>query len=172
MDMTFRNLVVSVFLLLSSSCGPADKKLVTNERGGYSVEVQPGWDYSIESSGMKALKSESLVVQATFGVTVFTSEYETLQESFNEYVAQLPSGFANYVKVSSGETEINGVPAMWHRMKDTDNGIRFETVVYVTQPVGKKIVMISCSAAESSFREYEEDFTSMAFSLKTSKKKN
>lgn len=168
--MTFRNLIVSAFFLLSSACVQEDRKLVSNQSGGYAIEVLSDWDYSIKNSSTTAIKAKSLIVQATLSVSILESEYGTLEESFNEYVAQLPSGFVDLVKVGGGETQINGIAAMWYRMKDTEDGVHFENLVYVMQPVGRKMVVISCSSPENSFREYEEDFTSMAFSCNILKK--
>jgi len=166
--MTFRNqLVISALFIFCLSCAQQDKKVITNQSGGYSIEVLPEWVYSFENSSTTILKSKSLIVQATLHVSTLDSDYQTLEESFNEYVAQLPSGFTDYVSVGNGHTQINNIPAMWHRMKDTENGARYQTLIYVTQPIGKRMVLITCSSLENTFDNYEEDFTKMSFSLNT-----
>lgn len=158
-------LVFLILFTLMISCAQQNKEVITNLSGGYSIEVLPDWDHTIENSNTSIMRSKSLIVEATLSVSTLESEYETLDESFNEYVAQLPSGFADYSSLGNGYTQINNTPAKWHRMKDTEAGKRYMTVIYVMQPIGKKMILISCSSLEETFANYEEDFTKMSFSL-------
>lgn len=159
-------LLIVVLLLIFVSCAPKSSEVVKNKNGGYAIEVLPDWYYTVDNSNTTILKSKSLIVQATLSVSILESEYETLEESFTEYVAQLPPGFNSYLSLGSGNTQIDNTPVMWHKMRDTEDGNRFLTLIYVMQPIGKKMILISCSALEQSFDGYEEDFTKMCFSLK------
>jgi hypothetical protein len=155
-----------ILLLFLSSCAASVPEHVTNDIGGYSLDIQPGWTTVTEGSNMQALASHSLIVSATVSVTVFDSEYDSLTESFEEYVAQLPPGFEDYKSYGNGATEINKIPARWHKMSDTEDGKKFMNLMYVLQPVGKQLYVISCSSIIDDFAKYEQDFTKMIFSFK------
>lgn len=157
-------LIITSFIFFGS-CTKETNEVIVNESGRYSIEVLPEWSYSTDNSSTTIVRAKSLVVEATLSISIIESEYETLSESFSEYVAQLPPGFQDYASLGNGNTQINGIPAMWHGMKDTENGNRFRTLVYVMQQVGNEMIVISCSSLDDTFDKYEEDFTKMAFTF-------
>lgn len=119
----------------------------------------------MKSSNTTISSTKSPTIEATLYVTAIESEYGSLQESFDNYVAQLPPGFENYVSLGSGNSQINDKPAMWHKMRYTEDGAQSTTTLYLLQPTGNKLFVISCSAITKNLDKYEQDFTAMSFSL-------
>ncbi len=126
--------------------------------------------YKLKDASTSIVNKNTSTIEATFYVTVTESEYASLEESFNNYVAQLPPGFENYKNLGNGMTQIGNKPAMWHKMTDTENRVQFTTTLYLIQPTGKKLYVISCSAPTHVLSKYETDLTEMSFSLNFAKR--
>lgn len=172
-QMTLGRLTLFVGIFILTSCNSSNKKTVVNEDGDYTVEILPEWDYRLEGANTRIHKTKLLDTKSVSGtllVTTMESAHETLDESFNYLVGGLPDSFTDYRKISEGETEINGILAKWNRMEDTDNNIRYVTLQYIMQPIGKNMIVINCSSTKDAFNEFEEDFNKIAFTLKTIKK--
>ena len=161
-----KRILAFALLIWAISCSQGNKEKITNEVGGYSVTLSKDWVlYKLRDASTSIVSKRTPTIEATFYITVINSEYSSLEESFSSYVAQLPPGFENYVNLGNGKTQIDNKPAMWHKMSDTSKGVQIVTTIYLIQPPGSKLFVISCSAPKNALNKYEEDFTEMSFSL-------
>ncbi len=142
--MKFLLLFVTILLI---NCSNPTKRTINNEDGRYTINISPGWDYQLSGIETRVIQDENKSTgNGQVFITIYESEYSNLDDSFMHYTEHLSERFDNYQSVSQGDTQISGLLTKWHRMKDTANGSRYETLQYILQPSGQSLVVINCSA--------------------------
>lgn len=152
--------------IISAGCSSSDSKVVSNKVGRYSITVLSGWDYKFD--GSKTIITKTVYFGTSYVIGTLTisegpTEYNSLDETLDNYLQAFKYTFKDFVKLSEGYADINGLRSRWFRMRDNENGTIYETVQYVIQQSKNRVFVLNSSATKEKFKNFEEDFQKMIF---------